>query len=226
MSENILVFKRALLDELGSFQGALSGPTASLYLSHILDTCNWEFKERPAMEIDPSYKQIIPYCVLTEGENVYYYQRTKMSGETRLHGNYSVGFGGHINDKDVKNGKVRRQLFFDALHRELEEELDMSGAAWTMKFVGMLNDESNPVGQVHFGLVYKLVLVTAGKKTIKTVDEEGKHHLEQKMIQKIKLREDAHRNLSTDTLSVLKTKAAAGEMVFENWSKLVLENLL
>lgn len=226
MSENILVFKRSILDTLGSFQGTLSGPKASEYLKTILDPKNWEFKERPAMEVDHSYKQIIPYCVLTEGDNVYYYQRTKMSGETRLHGNYSVGFGGHINDQDVKNGKVRRQLFFDALHRELEEELDMSGAAWTMKFVGMINDDSNPVGQVHFGLVYKLVLVTAGKKTIKKVDEEGKHHFEQKMIQKIKLREDAHRNLSTDLLSVLKVKSQSDEMVFENWSKLILENLL
>lgn len=227
MAENILVFKRSVLDELGSFQGTLSPPQSDRYIKEVLNPLNWMFHSRPEAENDPSLKQIIPYCVLTRGSKIYYYQRTKKAGEARLHDLYSVGFGGHINDQDVKNGKITRQLYFDALHRELEEEIDMNGAMWVNKIGGIINDDSNMVGQVHFGIVHRLVLVTDGyTERREKNDKTGEMEYVRRNTKEISLKEDAHRNLQCDDLSVLKAKIASGEMVFENWSKLVLENLL
>ena len=40
-----------------------------------------------------------------------------------------------------------------ALAREIEEELEITGP-WTVRAVGLLNDDTTDVGSVHFGLVH------------------------------------------------------------------------
>src|SRR5262249_31250200 len=57
--ENILVIRRALFDQLGSFQGLNFEPRK--YLDAILSRGNNFFVRRPLAEKDPSHKQIIPY---------------------------------------------------------------------------------------------------------------------------------------------------------------------
>jgi predicted NUDIX family phosphoesterase len=97
------------------------------------------------VEHDPSWKQLIPYLVLRDGERLFLMQRTRAGGDERLHERYSIGIGGHLNpgDGDVLGG----------LRREWGEEID---AAFEPKFdfLGLLNDDEDPVGAVHLGLVY------------------------------------------------------------------------
>ena len=51
------------------------------------------------MEEDPSYKQLISYCLLeNENDEILVYQRLSGGGEERLHGQSSVGVGGHMNN--------------------------------------------------------------------------------------------------------------------------------
>lgn len=104
-----------------------------------------EFRPRGKVENDPSLKQIIPYLVLRDGERIFLMKRTSAGGDERLHERYSIGVGGHVNpgDADVLGG----------LKREWREEID---ADFVPEFVplGLLNDDSNPVGAVHLGLVY------------------------------------------------------------------------
>jgi predicted NUDIX family phosphoesterase len=104
-----------------------------------------EFRPRGRVEDDPSLKQIIPYLVLRDGERIFLMKRTSAGGDERLHERYSIGVGGHVNpgDADVLGG----------LNREWREEID---AAFVPDFepLGLLNDDSNPVGAVHLGLVY------------------------------------------------------------------------
>jgi predicted NUDIX family phosphoesterase len=109
------------------------------------------FVERRKAEQDSSWKQIIPYVVVTRGDAILLLERTKRQGEARLHGKLSIGVGGHINPVDENDGKPGDTLL-EGLRRELAEELDVSGPA-ELRAAGFLNDDATDVGAVHFGLV-------------------------------------------------------------------------
>ena len=71
--ENVLVVRRALLDQLGNFQGLNFEPRK--YLDAILSRGNNFFLRRAEAEKDPSHKQISPYALLTHGDKVLHYVR-------------------------------------------------------------------------------------------------------------------------------------------------------
>ena len=96
--EHVLVVKRALFDELGSFQGFPGD--VNTYLSAFLNPENNFFKERPAAELDPTHKQLIPYTLFHHAGRYLVYTRGGSSGEKRLVAKNSVGIGGHINPVD------------------------------------------------------------------------------------------------------------------------------
>jgi predicted NUDIX family phosphoesterase len=103
------------------------------------------FAPRAAMEVDPSFKQVIPYLVLRDGDRYFLMRRTRAGGDARLHDRWSIGVGGHLNpgDGDLLGG----------LRREWAEELV---AAFVPDFtlVGLLNDDTTDVGSVHLGAVF------------------------------------------------------------------------
>lgn len=103
------------------------------------------FQPRALMEDDPSYKQVIPYLVLRDGERWFLMRRTRAGGDARLHDRWSIGVGGHLNpgDVDVPGG----------LRREWREELDADFEP-VFRPVGLLNDDTTSVGAVHLGLVF------------------------------------------------------------------------
>jgi len=107
------------------------------------------FVERRHAERDSSLKQIIPYSVVRNGRGEVFLLRRSGSGEEkRLRDKISIGVGGHINPGDEAGDVVA-----DACRREIEEELLVSGP-FRAEPVGVINDESNDVGSVHFGLVH------------------------------------------------------------------------
>jgi predicted NUDIX family phosphoesterase len=105
------------------------------------------FRVRAEIEDDPSFQQIIPYVIVTDGPRVFLMRRLRAGADTRLHDRYSIGVGGHVGEADagVAGG----------LAREWSEELV---ADWTPDFVpvGLLNDDTDPVGAVHLGVVYRV----------------------------------------------------------------------
>ena len=103
------------------------------------------YELRAAMEIDPAFKQIIPYLVLRDGQRYFLMQRTAAGGDTRLHGRYSIGVGGHLNPGD--GGLI------GGLRREWDEEL-VADFVPDFRLVALLNDDTTPVGAVHLGAVY------------------------------------------------------------------------
>jgi predicted NUDIX family phosphoesterase len=108
------------------------------------------FAPRGAAEADETVKQVIPYPVLRDGENWFLMRRTKAGGDPRLHDRYSIGVGGHVNPDD---GGLDGDLT-TALRREWLEELAVDFVPG-FRFVGLLNDDTTPVGRVHVGLVYE-----------------------------------------------------------------------
>ncbi len=149
--EKILGFPRAIFEQLGVFQGF--SLDVDRYLPMILDPKNNSFRLRSQAETDPSFKQIIPYVVITDGERVLHYVRGKKAGEQRLVAKGSIGIGGHINDEDHSLFAVGMDAFRAAVEREVREELNVEGA-FDAKPVGLINDDSVEVGRVHFGVVH------------------------------------------------------------------------
>lgn len=156
--EQVLVVPRALLDEIGAFQG-LQTVGLDAAIRRLLDPANHFFMDRAAAEDDPTHKQLIPYCIFRCGDQILHYTRGKAGGESRLHAKISVGVGGHINPVDTGGGRTGPEAYHAAVARELDEELTLATPA-TQQIIALLNDEANPVGQVHLGIVHLIDLET------------------------------------------------------------------
>ncbi len=148
--EKVLVVKT---DKLAKF---ISGKTGLLTADReeMLDIIvnHHEFMDRPAAEEDPSYKQIIPYVVLTQNGQVFTTRRLNKGGESRLHGKLSIGIGGHINPVDETD---RRSVLMKGLERELDEEVYIQRRGQLVPR-GFINDDGNGVGAVHLGLCFSM----------------------------------------------------------------------
>lgn len=111
---------------------------------------------REDLETDEAFLQIIPYTILVSEGKVIHYTRSKKSGETRLRGQASLGFGGHIEHADVlvKDGTIdlRTTLVYSSV-REIREELKGPHTLNTCRWAGFVFDDTTPVGRVHLGVV-------------------------------------------------------------------------
>lgn len=125
-------------------------PVVNAYSKLTTALVDLDIKRRGDVEEDPSYKQLISYVVVknNKGETLLY-TRLSGGGESRLHGKSSVGVGGHMNPVDGLSGY---QLLLENTKRELIEEIGVEPVE--IGLYGLVNDDSNDVGQVHVGLVY------------------------------------------------------------------------
>jgi predicted NUDIX family phosphoesterase len=152
--ENVLVVRRSLFDELGSFHGLNFEPEK--YLSALLSRGNNFFLPRAQAENDPSHKQIIPYALIAHGDTVLHYVRGKKAGEQRLVAKGSIGIGGHMNeDKDelLWNFEIDEAAYRAGVEREVNEEIKIE-SPFEDRIVALLNDDTTEVGRVHLGIVH------------------------------------------------------------------------
>ena len=149
--EEVLVVPTAIVrDELGGGTGWHGiRPAGEADLADVIRR-HGAFRSRSAMELDPSWKQVIPYPILRDGPLWFLMRRTRAGGDARLHDRYSIGVGGHVNPGD---GGLDGDLTA-ALRREWTEELDVDFVP-PFRFIGLLNDDTTPVGEVHLGLVFE-----------------------------------------------------------------------
>jgi len=140
--EHVLVVPREAVIPLDGWRGVRTDGLPEV-LATIAEL--GEFRPRAAMEEDPRWKQVIPYLVLRAGDAWFLMRRTRAGGDARLHDRWSIGVGGHLNpgDGDVLGG----------LRREWREEV-VADFEPAFEPIGLLNDDTTPVGQVHLGLVY------------------------------------------------------------------------
>jgi predicted NUDIX family phosphoesterase len=149
--ERVLCFERKLLEQLGLFQGI--SLDVRKYIPVITDPSKLIYRNRSEAEQDKRYKQLIPYVLLVCNGKILRYRRGKGGQETRLHGLYSVGIGGHISDED--HGLFSEGIGYeDGMRRELMEEVAVQEV--NAPAVGLINDDSTEVGFVHFGVVHIL----------------------------------------------------------------------
>jgi len=148
MVEQVLVLPRIAVPGGCDFLGLRLADTDALADLRRAVATDGRYLDRPLAEDDPTHKQLIPYVVVRDDRLTFLMERTAAGGDPRLHGKASIGAGGHLNPVDEGEDPL------DAgLRREWAEELV---ADWPPEFrlVGFLNDDSNPVGAVHLGVVF------------------------------------------------------------------------
>lgn len=151
-TEQILVIPTSVFHQCGHFQGFSDDTTR--YLHRILDPEVTQYRPRDQMEQDPSFKQLIPYCIFRHtaddrSVSLFQYTRGKGQGEARLHAKGSVGIGGHISSLDADDDSPYNK----GMQRELDEEVTI-GCEFDQHCVGLINDDENEVGKVHLGVVH------------------------------------------------------------------------
>ncbi|MEY2493454.1 MAG: hypothetical protein QOH24_2405 [Verrucomicrobiota bacterium] len=151
--ENVLVVRRSLFDELGSFHGLNFEPEK--YLRELLSRGNNFFLPRGQAESDPAHKQIIPYALIAHGDTVLHYVRGKKAGEQRLVAKGSIGIGGHMNQEDelLFNYAIDENVYRAGVEREVNEEVRIE-SPFEDRIVALLNDDTTEVGRVHLGIVH------------------------------------------------------------------------
>ena len=143
LSEKILVIPSA---SLNGQEGLIHMPEAEL---EYLIISQGQYKLRsPDLESDETYKQLITYPLLRHEGKFLFARRTNKGGESRLHGMGLIGFGGHVRAEDIED-----KPFDTWIERELREELDIKSRIIGKEYLGLINDNSNPVGKVHAGVV-------------------------------------------------------------------------
>ncbi|OEL02158.1 NUDIX domain-containing protein [Staphylococcus casei] len=197
--EMITVVPRTILfnNEKNQFNGFLDKNSAKG--QEVFDTLSkYEVKRRGDMEEDPTYKQLISYCILeNEHDEILVYERLSGGGESRLHGQSSIGVGGHMND--VLGAESINEVLRINAQRELEEEVGLPDhKSQNLAYIGFINDDTNEVGEVHLGVVFKI--------KVSSIDVEAKE---------------------TDTLRIKWVDQSKIDNYdeFETWSSLILEAL-
>jgi len=169
--ESVLVIKRELFDEIGTFQGIST--EIDKYLPAFLNPSNNFFIHRELAEDDPTHKQIIPYAIFKHGDKFLKYLRGKKSGEQRLASKSSIGIGGHINQDDFNSSSLEKDTYLTGIEREINEELIIN-CDYNNLPIALINDDSNDVGKVHLGVVHLFDLendqVEAGEANIENLE--------------------------------------------------------
>ena len=146
--EHILVVKRSLLFPQEPAWYGIKNTNFEHYATLIRE--HQEFLPRSLMESDVNYKQIIPYLIFEHDNKYFLMQRRAEATEQRLQNKYSLGIGGHIRQEDITEGDIIAWA-----EREFHEEVQYNGS-FTVEPLGLLNDDTNAVGQVHLGFVFIL----------------------------------------------------------------------
>ncbi len=179
----IMVIPREDLFKTNSLQNSPQGFLASEeydFTSVIKNNFQWmrrgnaqEPLEKSA-ESNPSYKQPIAYSVIInkKTKKIFCYRRAQHGvnyNESRLAGNWSWGVGGHIEKIDQEHEKNGMNILQKSRDRELAEEVTLQSSDIPI-LAGYINDDANPVGSVHIGVLY---IIQTNQEKIELADNEG-----------------------------------------------------
>jgi predicted NUDIX family phosphoesterase len=197
---SIMVVPRTNLLFKGDFEGFVSHTDCdyeSLILEHHLHM------RRGNAEEDSTHKQPIPYCLIVNPgtQQVYAYKRSEKKEEAhedRLHGKWSFGVGGHVEEIDSQG----ENPIYVSMLRELDEEVEFVESSYkNVRVLGYVNSEKDPVSQVHFGILY---VVETDAEEIKPLDLESQHG-------------------ELMSFAQLKEILDSPECIVEEWSKIAFE---
>lgn len=169
MDEEIIVVNREILfeNEALKFQGVIIDKDSVKYMMAKFE--DFTTIRRGDAEVNPEWKQPIPYTIIRRGDEVFIYERLKGGGEERLHSQLSIGVGGHMNDLEGTSS-WEETLEFN-MYRELGEELEIISSRYPEpKILGLINDEENEVGKVHICILTIIDLPKDAEVNVRETD--------------------------------------------------------
>jgi len=224
-----LAIKRSFLEEMDFWKGipqsgsklcgmvGLSKTEIRQILQLIQE--NGKFKEREGpegIERKPEWQQVIFYGVIRKGSQFFVYQRGRAGSgykEKRLQAKLSIGIGGHIEpfDNTLMHSlyrEVDEETVFLSCGQKIEKiELNNGRGVVNIEILGLLKDDSDEVGTVHLGLVCQIDILNPGIE--------------------VRIRETGE-NIRGRIMDLQECQdwAAQEGMVFENWTKIVMDYLI
>jgi predicted NUDIX family phosphoesterase len=114
-----------------------------------------ELVDRAVCETSEVTLQLLPYIrVVSHEGQTFMYTRGGGGAEARLHGNYSVGVGGHVDvHPNARHAGYLYGCLQDEARREIKEETGLDIPLTEIQFTHFICDPTNPVGRVHLGIL-------------------------------------------------------------------------
>jgi predicted NUDIX family phosphoesterase len=202
--ENVLVAPRDVLGDciFGEYVPFDEAQFEVFYRNH----CS--FLDRAAAENDSSVKQFVTFTLVYHGSSILIYRRGQFTTTSDLlKGQLSVGFGGHVNDKDFDLFNSGAGAFQNNAARELKEELfldeiykEQHEAAQRTKILGYVNVDDSMDAEHH------IAVLVAFQHVDKSIPKKGELSINQ---------------LSWLNLDNIKNDTSS----FDLWSEIILRGL-
>lgn len=155
--EDVLVIPRDILSEsiAGEYVPYDENKFTHLYAHH----CH--FMDRMRAEEDDTVKQFVTFTLVFHKTSLLIYRRGKFTTTSeRLKGQLSVGFGGHVNDKDFSLFASGGDALLHNAARELREELfldeyydDQEETKNRAELLGYVNVDDSPDAEHHVAVL-------------------------------------------------------------------------
>lgn len=103
----------------------------------------------------PDVKQLVSYVLLKDkkGRLLSFVRGNYGQKESLLRGVLCLGFGGHVNLKDLDLFGLQDGGITNSAFREVSEEIHLKLSQ--LRFLGAINDDSSPLGLNHFAFVFE-----------------------------------------------------------------------
>lgn len=165
--ESVVCVPQGLVDRLGRFFGF--SRNVKEFIRAVADETDITVLSRAAAETRDDLKQLVSYVLLqsSSGDILSYERGVYSNAADFLKGVLCIGFGGHVSGEDLidlNSGSLdlfRSQTAgtLAAAHREIAEELRTSSFQLDMfEPVGVINDDSSPVGLRRLAFVFRATL--------------------------------------------------------------------
>ncbi len=128
------------------------------------------FVERNRAELDPSFVQLIPSCVVACGPKLLCLRRSADSARTELKSKWTSLFGGHVDEADRYDNGNAWQTILTGVKREIREELGIHINGHTPEFAGLAIDPTSSVGRLHIGVVFFYSVKVSGVRLTTDLD--------------------------------------------------------
>ncbi len=155
--EIVVCIRQEIVDKHKRFFGFHENYTP--FLKELANTNNLVILPRGDAKKRFDLKQLVSYVILKDkkGKILSFVRGNYGQKESLLKGVLCLGFGGHVNQIDLDLFGIKNGGILNSVYREIGEEIKGLKIS-NLKFTGVLNDDSSPLGLNHFAFVFQAYL--------------------------------------------------------------------
>jgi len=156
-NEIVVCLSQKILEKHKSFFGFHENYNP--FLKELADPNNLIILPRIEAKQRSDLKQIVSYVILKDkaGRVLSFVRGNYGQKESLLKGVLCIGFGGHVNQIDLDLFSLNDGGITNSAHREIKEEIKGLKIS-NLKHIGVINDDSSPLGLNHFAFVFEASL--------------------------------------------------------------------